>query len=74
MSKYHRHQLYCHRHHQGFAELMRMTTSVTSTGTKEKIPEAVPAPGLQNTKHKHRTKIPTQNTKHKDHQFEQRKI
>ena len=65
MSKYHRHQLYCHRHHQGSAELTRMTTSVTSTGTKEKIPEAVPAPGLQNT---------NTNTKNKEHQFEQRKI
>ena len=38
------------RPHQGFAEPMRMTTSVTSTGTKAKTQGAAPVPGLQNTK------------------------
>ena len=44
---------------------MRTTTSATSIGTKEKTRVAAPAPGLQNTKYKHKfqTKKHKQRTK-----------
>ena len=70
MSQCYCHHLYCHRHrYQGFAELMRTTTSVTSTGTKEKIRGAALAPGLllfmfPSFKIK-KSKLKTQNVTHK---------
>ena len=43
---------------------MRMTTSVTSTGTKAKTRGAAPAPGLQNTKYNRKTQSTNSNKKH----------